>query len=195
MSSCIRSPHYQIRCVVTAVHPVIAAIVIATLGVFPGSNATAAIHSRFPPIKLDPNIPVPTITFDQTRYDFGQIATGQKVAHAFIVTNTGRALLRIEKPHASCGCTTATIGEQELKPGESTQIVATYTAPERFTGAMRKSVLVISNDPIHGKLTLRLAGNVFSSAKSESASHSMPPIPHPAANGPSPETAKPQISK
>lgn len=180
-SSCVRSSRYRIRAVVTAVNPVIAAIVIATLGVFPSSQATAASHSRFPPIKLDPNVPVPTITFDQTRYDFGPIAAGQKVTHAFTVTNTGQALLRIEKPHASCGCTTATIGEQELKPGESTQIVATYTPPEGFTGEMRKSVLVVSNDPNHGKLTLRLAGRVLPPAKSDSASQPTPPLSNPAA--------------
>lgn len=179
----------------TAAHSIIASIAIAALTVLSAAPAAAAIHSRFPPIKLDPNVPEPAITFSETRFDFGPIAAGQKVAHTFIVTNTGRALLQIEKPHASCGCTSATIGKQELKPGESTQIVAIYTAQNGFVGQMRKSVLVVSNDPIHGKWTLRLAGNVLPPAKSASAAQAATPMPNPAATGPSTKTAQLQTSK
>jgi hypothetical protein len=125
-------------------------------------SAPAAIHSRHPAPVVDPTVPVPVITFDQMSFDFGKIPAGKTVMHVFKVTNTGTAPLRLEDVKPICGCTSVVVENQrDLKPGESTEILAAYTAEKDFTGQMRKTIMVVCNDPAHSKLTLRLAGDVL----------------------------------
>jgi hypothetical protein len=124
-------------------------------------SASAAIHSRHPAPVVDPSVPVPTITFDQTSFNFGKIPAGQTVVHTFIVMNTGRAPLQLEEVKAVCGCTSTVVGKRSLKPGETTEIQAAYTPEKGFTGAMRKTIMIVCNDPAHAKLTLRLSGTVL----------------------------------
>lgn len=186
-SSGLRLPRKGIAYIAVKLRPWLAAFVLIALGGSPA--AMAAIHSRFPPVELDSSSPQPTIAFDRTRYDFGPIAAGRRVEHTFIVTNTGRAILRLEKPLASCGCTSAAIGRQELKPGESTEIVAIYTPEKGFVGAMRRSILVVSNDPKHRKLTLRLAGDVLAPDKFDPTSRPAPVAPGAAAGSEPPGKA------
>lgn len=130
-----------------------------------GLSAAAAIHSRFPPRKIDPNIPAPVITFDRMNFDFGKIPAGGTVTHDFLVTNTGRATLQLQDVKPVCGCTSTVVGKRELKPGESTDILAAYTAEKGFSGPMRKTILIYCNDPAHPRLTLRMAGTVLAPEK------------------------------
>ena len=140
------------------------------LGLVGASRAPAASHSHSEPVQIDPTVPAPSIAFDQFAFDFGTIQAGQPVTHAFIVTNSGNAVLRIENTIPSCSCTLASVGQRELKPGESTTLQAVYTPEKNFVGAMRRSILVISNDPRHQRLTLRLAGEVKTSARPDPVS-------------------------
>lgn len=130
-------------------------------------TCSAAVHSRYPAPPVDPNVPVPVISFDQMSFDFGRIAAEKAVAHTFIVVNTGKATLHIEDVKAICGCTSTLVGKKDLEPGESTEIQATYTPEKGFSGLARKTIVVTSNDPAHSKLTLRISAAV---APSESGS-------------------------
>jgi len=53
-----------------------------------------------------------------------------------------------------------------LEPGESTEIEAAFT-PESASGAVRKSIMVISDDPAHFKLTLHFRANVLPAPPSD----------------------------
>lgn len=136
-------------------------IAALALGVGAHQGSTAAVHSRHPAPVVDPSVPAPVIVFDRMFFDFGKIAAGQTVMHGFTVSNTGRAALRLEKVAAVCGCTSTLVGKWDLNPGESTTIVAAYTPPKGFAGAMQKTILIVCNDPAHPKLTLRFGGNVL----------------------------------
>jgi hypothetical protein len=136
-------------------------ITAIALGVLACRDGAAAIHSRYPAPVVDPSVPAPVITFDQMFFDFGKIPAGQTVVHDFIVSNTGRAPLQLEKVDAVCGCTSTLVGKRSLNPGESTKIIAVYTPEKGFTGAMQKTILVVCNDPAHPKLTLRFGGKVI----------------------------------
>lgn len=131
------------------------------IGMLAGREGMAAVHSRYPAPVIDPSIPVPVVTFDQMSFDFGNIPAAQTVVHAFLVINTGQAPLQLEDVKAVRGCTSTRVGQRILKPGGTTPIQAAYTPEKGFTGAMRKTIMVVCNDPAHPKLTLRLSGNVL----------------------------------
>jgi hypothetical protein len=105
--------------------------------------------------------PVPVIAVDEKLFDFGEIRHGQTVVHGFKVSNTGQATLHIKEIHANCGCTSTLIGKMELAPGESTEIDAEFTPEKEFSGAVRKTIMVVSDAPAHSKLILRFAADVL----------------------------------
>jgi len=88
----------------------------------------------------------PKITFDATHVDFGRISPDKKVSHLYKVTNAGNAILSITNVRPACGCTSTVTGQWSVKPGESTQIEATFD-PKGQRGIVRKSIVVVSNDP------------------------------------------------
>jgi hypothetical protein len=133
-------------------------------------DCPAAIHSRHPAPPVDPNVPVPVITFDQMSFDFGKIAAEKPVVHSFIVSNTGKATLHIEEVKAICGCTSTLVGKKDLEVGETTEIQVAYTPEKGFSGAARKTIVVSSNDPARPKLTLRFAADVLPGAATKPSS-------------------------
>lgn len=101
----------------------------------------------------------PVITFEKTHHDFGKIDADRKVSYRFKVTNTGQATLNITRLNPSCGCTSTVVGKWSLAPGESTEVEASFD-PRGFRGLVRKSIQVISDDPVHGSLTLTFEATV-----------------------------------
>lgn len=88
----------------------------------------------------------PVITFDRSHHDFGRITAERKVSTRFKVTNTGNGNLQISAVNPSCGCTSTVVGAWFLKPGESSEVEATFD-PTGQRGLVRKSMTVVSNDP------------------------------------------------
>jgi len=88
----------------------------------------------------------PSITFDRTHHDFGRITPERKVSTRFKVTNSGNGNLQISAVNPSCGCTSTVVGAWFLKPGESSEVEATFD-PAGQKGLVRKSMTVVSNDP------------------------------------------------
>ena len=63
----------------------------------------------------------------------------------FIVTNTGKNPLIIEKVEASCGCTTPEKPEKPILPGKSDKINVVFHPKPGQTGEQNKTVTVTSN--------------------------------------------------
>jgi hypothetical protein len=103
----------------------------------------------------------PKIRFDQPDYDFGEVEAGDEVEHAFVFENAGNDLLSIEKVLTSCGCTGALVTEQEVPPGGTGEIKATFHT-KGFQGAVKKGLTVESNDPENRLVRLTIGGNVVS---------------------------------
>ena len=106
-----------------------------------------------------PQVLGPKIVFQQSEYDFGAVAQGEKVKHSFVVTNAGYDLLIIKNVHASCGCTAALPDKTELAPGESTNIKVEFNTTGR-TGKQVKHITVRSNDEENSEVKLKIFGNV-----------------------------------
>src|SRR5208337_5641076 len=62
--------------------------------------------------------------FDHTSYDFGTVARGAKVEHAFGVENIYLEDAHIESAQASCGCTTPEVPVEILKTWKKAYVVA-----------------------------------------------------------------------
>ena len=103
--------------------------------------------------------PKPVLTFDKLHFDFGKVSVDRKVSHRFKATNAGGAPLQIKQVVPSCGCTYTMVGQWYLKPGESTEIDATFN-PAGMRGVVRKSMQVISDDPDNPSIRLSFEADV-----------------------------------
>jgi hypothetical protein len=88
----------------------------------------------------------PTITFEKTLHDFGEIGAQSTNVCEFRFRNTGTATLKVrEKIESSCGCTVPVLAKTEYAPGEEGVIQVTYSAPTS-AGVVAKSIVLHSND-------------------------------------------------
>jgi len=101
----------------------------------------------------------PRLVLDATTHAFGTVARGVRVVHRFKVTNGGSAPLRILRLNASCGCTSTVLGRKELAPGEATELEVTFNT-DGFHGPVRKTLEVLSDDPVEPSRTLTLEADV-----------------------------------
>jgi hypothetical protein len=101
----------------------------------------------------------PTITFESTVQDLGEIGPSSRKSGEFKFTNTGDDVLKIQKVSKTCGCTTSKLDKKEYAPGESGTLKVTYRASKTPT-TVKKNVYVTSNDQKHPKVTLTIQGQV-----------------------------------
>jgi len=95
----------------------------------------------------------PKIQFDQTVYDFGKTSQVTSVSGVFKFKNTGDAVLKLEQPKPSCGCTVAALKSDTLKPGEDGELSFTLNLG-RSKASLQKHITVKSNDPTTPQLDL-----------------------------------------
>lgn len=101
----------------------------------------------------------PVASFDQTVFDFGNIQEGDKVGHEFKISNTGKTDLIIRNVKTSCGCT-AVKHSNTVGPGE-TSILAVEFNSKGKKNRQNNSITVMTNDPSHSSIQLRVTGNVL----------------------------------
>ena len=93
-----------------------------------------------------PAMGAPKIQFDQTVYDFGQTSQVASVTGVFKFKNIGDAVLKLESPKPSCGCTVAALKPDTLAPGESGELPFTMSLGQ-IKAQLNKHIAVKSNDP------------------------------------------------
>ncbi len=98
---------------------------------------------------------MPFIEFEAEEFDGGTIISGEKLTHQFKFTNKGGQPLKIERVKASCGCTATAPSQEELQPGESAYVEATFDSRGR-SGKQHKTIMVKSNDPVNPNIVLHL---------------------------------------
>ena len=102
----------------------------------------------------------PTITFEKTAHDYGEVAPQSSHVCEFRFKNTGTAVLRVEpKIVSTCGCTVPILAKTEYAPGEEGGIKVTYSAENRATKTTRY-MTVRSNDRDHPQVKLTILANV-----------------------------------
>jgi Protein of unknown function (DUF1573) len=92
-------------------------------------------------------------------YDFGKVYNGTVVKHIFHLKNTGTAPLAISAVRTSCGCTAAQPTKSQLLPGEESDIAVSFDTHADH-GPATRIITVVSNDPAHQQLELKMRGDV-----------------------------------
>jgi hypothetical protein len=101
----------------------------------------------------------PKIRFFENTFDFGALAQGDVVTHAFPFENGGDAALVILKVAPSCGCTIGRLSKDTLLPKEKGSLEVTFNT-DRFTGKQNKSITVSCNDPSQPSFQLYFTADV-----------------------------------
>jgi hypothetical protein len=101
----------------------------------------------------------PKLQFDKVVYDFGTTSQVQSVTGTFTFGNVGDAVLQLQKPAPSCGCTVAGVKPDTLKPGEKGELVFTLNTAN-IRGAVEKHINVPSNDSQTPNVNLTIKVNV-----------------------------------
>jgi hypothetical protein len=92
-------------------------------------------------------------------WDFGDVPSMVKVSHNFVLKNTGTDPLDIPKVRSGCGCTTAPLLKNRLEPGETTDLVLTFSTGN-YRGKVQKTATVVSSDPNNQEVKLSFAATV-----------------------------------
>ena len=100
-----------------------------------------------------------TISVNKMVHDFGTIKESSQTASTiFILTNSGKEPLIINKVSASCGCTTPEWTKEPIEAGKQAYVKATYSTAGR-PGPFDKTITVVSNgNP--SSLILHIKGTV-----------------------------------
>jgi len=103
----------------------------------------------------------PMIRFDRTTHDCGAIPSNQKQAFSWAYHNDGKAPLEIIAMNPSCGCTASVADPKRVEPGAAGTLRITYD-PAGQSGDVRKSLTVVTNDPLHPRTILTIRAKVIS---------------------------------
>ncbi len=86
-----------------------------------------------------------TLSFNEIEHNYGDVKSETDNETNFIVTNTGKKPLIIEKVEASCGCTTPEKPEKPILPGKSDKIKVVFHPKPGQVGEQNKTITVTSN--------------------------------------------------
>lgn len=101
------------------------------------------------------------LSVDKTELKFGQIEPRAKVTGEYLLTNTGKETLEIDKVGKSCGCTVPNLETKILEPGQSVPLKITFNASDR-PGKVKKSVWITTKAPHKPeKLNMTLTAEVI----------------------------------
>lgn len=125
-----------------------------------GGKKELAINGNFKRIYTEAEKAAsPRIVFEQTTVEGGKIIEGENYVHDFTFKNTGNSPLKIISAKASCGCTVIKPITEEIAPGESRAITATFDSKGRV-GMQSKTVNVVTNDIENPQVPLRFTVEV-----------------------------------
>ncbi|MDH5398670.1 MAG: DUF1573 domain-containing protein [Cyclobacteriaceae bacterium] len=88
--------------------------------------------------------PGPRITFEEEKFDFGDIHQGDKVEHTFAFENTGTEPLVLTNVQTTCGCTVPQWPRQPIPPGQKAEVKVAFNSAGKM-GKVTKVVKIISN--------------------------------------------------
>ena len=100
----------------------------------------------------------PSMSFTETKFDFGDIKSGDKVTHEFSFKNNGEADLVISKAYGSCGCTVPEYPKEAITPGSEGKITVTFNSAGKH-GKQHKTVTLVTNT-VNEKEQLEITANI-----------------------------------
>lgn len=95
------------------------------------------------------------LKWEQTSIEVHPTATDKQAVGHFKYQNPGKTPVKFKSVHASCGCTTAQTQKDEVPPGGTGEITATFNIGDR-TGTQVKTVTVETDETPNSKTVLTL---------------------------------------
>lgn len=102
----------------------------------------------------------PIFNIDKQVFQFDSLERNASVSQTFKITNTGRTPLILRKIQPSLYPITYTITTTTIEPGAYAELVLTYTAKNNRRGKQNLTVDIVTNDPTHPKVILKVEGNI-----------------------------------
>jgi hypothetical protein len=96
-----------------------------------------------------------TSVFPERAHDFGNVARGSRVRHAFPVINRTNAEIRIADWRTKCGCTDVRVGARVIPPGTQTTVEATIDTT-RFQGYKASGLTLVLDRPAFDQIDLNM---------------------------------------
>lgn len=136
-------------------------LAVAALALVAGSSLSLAQISLVPGDEEPDNSlqARPELVFDAEQIEIGTIPDDAKVTKTMKFKNVGSGTLMIQGTRGSCGCTVPQLSKTSYAPGEEGEITVTFD-PHHKNGAIRNTVWVTSNDPVHPQREFYLVGTV-----------------------------------
>lgn len=109
---------------------------------------------------------LPSMEFEEVRFDFGEIIEGEFVDHKFTFTNTGNAPLLIYNVRAECGCTVPNDWpKQPVKSGETATVSVRFNSEGKIGKQVKRLTITANTYPRDN--VVALAGTVIKSNDDE----------------------------
>ena len=96
-----------------------------------------------------------TTVFPERAYDFGTVARGSQIRHAFPIVNRTNSDIRIADWRTKCGCTDVKVGARVIPPGTQTTVEATINTTN-FQGYKPSGLTLILDRPVFVEVDLNL---------------------------------------
>lgn len=86
------------------------------------------------------------LSYNEQVHNFGHVGIGFVVQHTYRIPNIGTTPVKLTKLEINCGCTSASIVDSVIPPGDTGRIVMTF-ATKDYYGPTNKSLKVYTNHP------------------------------------------------
>jgi hypothetical protein len=96
-----------------------------------------------------------TSAFPERAYDFGVVARGSRIRHAFPIVNRTNSEIRIVDWKTKCGCTDVKVGARVIPPGAQTTVEATIDTT-KFQGPKASGLRLMIDRPVWDEIDLNL---------------------------------------
>lgn len=105
------------------------------------------------------------ITFDESEFNFGKVAVGEKIQHIYRFTNTGDEPLLLTNARGSCGCTVPSWPKDPIQPGGSGAIVVEFDTKGKMGPQVKQVTITANTDP--AQTIVYIKGEVFEPSGNE----------------------------
>ena len=143
-------------------------IILLALSLTPAGFSAQAQTTAAKPATAQGKVAGPQIQFEEMKYDFGSIKTGDVVEHTFKFKNVGTQPLIISNIGVSCGCTTPDWTRDPILPGKTGTITAKFNSAGKM--GMQNKVLTVESNSAGGNVMVALVGEIKEANVSTEAS-------------------------
>lgn len=118
---------------------------------------SAVLLPSFENMTEDQKAQAPQISLSTENLDLGSFGRKKKLKGEILITNTGKSELEIRSMQMFTMGLQVSLGESKIKPGESEKLKVTAVAADlKKARAKRPRILMITNDPDHPKVTIKI---------------------------------------